>query len=150
MPAYIPTLYDSPALAKYSLNTGPIIGLGPRAAYQLVGRFINPDTGKACVNLETLAEMLETSTSTVSRHLQAAADSGLLVKEPQPASNGHTYNVYFYDRGFAAGWLPDYKPTLGKQTIAAHRAKEMTRQRSEIEELAGGTGAAEGMRSGHW
>ena len=135
MATFAPTLYDSPALANYSFNTAPIIGTGPRAAYQQLGRYINPDTSFGSVHLQTLADALETSTSTVSRYLQVAADGGLLVKHPQKAPTGYTFNIYEYARGFAANWQPDPKPSLGNQTIATHNLKELTRQRDRVEEL---------------
>ena len=135
MATYKPTPFDSTDVHRFYRETGPLLELGPRVALKEVGRYMDPDTGVAGVDLATLADSLETTESTVSRWLSVAVKAGLLEKHHNPAPNGHTFLSYTGARGLANGWQPFDRPSRGTGSLSVMRLEEMTAKDRRIEEL---------------
>ena len=60
-------LTDDPDVAHYCRTTGPVLGGTVRLVFRELGRYVNPETGKAWPSMERLAADLEVGKSTISR-----------------------------------------------------------------------------------
>ena len=130
-----PRLFDDPDVARYTRDTGPELGAMPRAVFRELGVYVDPTTGKCEVLMETLANILECSTATVSRAIRTCEYAGLVEIHEIQTRNNRTRFSYTLKAGLLANWMPTPKPYRGKLTVADHRLKLMTDYQNRIAEL---------------
>ena len=130
-----PRLFDDPDVARYTRDTGPELGAMPRAVFRELGVYVDPTTGKCEVLMETLANILECSTATVSRAIRTCEYAGLVEIHEIQTRNNRTRFAYTLKAGLLANWMPTPKPYRGKLTVADHRLKLMTDYQNRIAEL---------------
>ena len=85
--------------------------------------------------METLANILECSTATVSRAIRTCEYAGLVEIHEIQTRNNRTRFSYTLKAGLLANWMPTPKPYRGKLTVADHRLKLMTDYQNRIAEL---------------
>ena len=135
-PAYTPPrIFDDPQVATYCRETGPELGVIPRAVLREIGRYADPATGIAPPLMVTIAKTLDASTSSVARAIKTCEYAGLVEVTPIQTRNGRTRYSYTLATGLQAGWRPAPKPDRGKVSLADHRLKTMTDLAKRVAEL---------------
>ena len=124
-----------PAVEQYCRYTGPILGGTARQVLKEIGRYVNPETGKACPSMDRLADDLELSKSTISRAVRTLHLAELVEVEKFPSKNGYVYFEYTFSAGLARGWSPAPRPERGQLSMLDYRLKIIVDQQRELDEL---------------
>ena len=116
---------DNPTVAHYTANTGPWVGLGARAVFRQLGRYVDPRDGTCYPSLDTIARDLDMSRQLLDRLCQKLEAAGELAIEHRDGASGKQ-NCYTLVGGLRRGWAP-----TDKIKPAARRGKRLKRQEAK-------------------
>ena len=125
---------DNPAVAHYTANTGPWLGVVARAVFRELGRYVDPAIGTCFPSQGTIARVLDLSRQSVAKQCLTLEAAGEITIDQKEGASGKQ-NVYTFVGGLRRSWAPTEKPDIGDLPLAIYYLRESTQQKTEIEGL---------------
>ena len=123
---------DDKKVAYYTEHTGPYLGPVARAVFREIGRYVNPDTGKAWPTQERIAKSLEYSRQKVARATLKLEAVGLVTYEQLPGAAGRR-TEYTYT-ACLDGWKVVPQEDIGDIPLEWHLVRQNRQLQAELDQ----------------